>query len=147
MCYITLLSFAGILWHWWWLNADGVLVEQYWQQKTEAPIYLWMAADVSVDKQMCCPLSRCIVICAHSTVFRIMLYLTITQFIVFFTDIVLKVRQPMTNEVGQFKDGGTLISFLYPGQNKDLVDQLLAKKLTAFGKLASSEHHRWIKWG
>jgi NAD(P) transhydrogenase len=71
-----------------------------------------------------------------------MLYLTITQFIVFFTDIVLKVRQPMTNEVGQFKDGGTLISFLYPGQNKDLVDQLLAKKLTAFGKLASSEHHR-----
>jgi NAD(P) transhydrogenase len=41
----------------------------------------------------------------------------------------------MMNEVGQFKDGGTLISFLYPGQNKDLVDQLLAKKLTAFGKL------------
>jgi hypothetical protein len=25
---------------------------------------------------------------------------------------------------------------LYPGQNKDLVDQLLAKKLTAFGKPA-----------
>lgn len=46
----------------------------------------------------------------------------------------LKVRQPMVNELGQFKDGGTLISFLFPGQNKDLVDQLLAKKLTAFGK-------------
>lgn len=51
----------------------------------------------------------------------------------FHSDIVLKVRQPMNNEVGQFKDGGTLISFLYPGQNKDLVDQLVAKKLTAFG--------------
>jgi NAD(P) transhydrogenase len=58
----------------------------------------------------------------------------------FFTDIVLKVRQPMNNEVGQFKDGGTLISFLYPGQNKDLVDQLVAKKLTAFGKLVNKQH-------
>jgi NAD/NADP transhydrogenase alpha subunit len=51
-----------------------------------------------------------------------------------FADIVLKVRQPLANEVQQFKDGGMLISFLYPGQNKDLVDQLIAKKLTAFGK-------------
>jgi NAD/NADP transhydrogenase alpha subunit len=59
----------------------------------------------------------------------------------FFADIVLKVRQPMINEVGQFKEGGTLISFLYPGQNKDLVDQLLAKNLTAFGKQVN-EHHR-----
>lgn len=51
----------------------------------------------------------------------------------FHSDLVLKVRQPTTDEVGQFKEGGTLISFLYPGQNKDLVNQLLAKKLTAFG--------------
>jgi hypothetical protein len=43
----------------------------------------------------------------------------------------------MVNEVQQFKDGGTLISFLYPGQNKDLVDQFIAKKLTAFGKSVS----------
>lgn len=55
-------------------------------------------------------------------------------FVSIFADIVLKVRQPMVNEVQQFKDGGTVISFLYPGQNKDLVDQLIAKKLTAFGK-------------
>jgi hypothetical protein len=55
-------------------------------------------------------------------------------FVSIFADIVLKVRQPAVNEVQQFKDGGTLISFLYPGQNKDLVDQLIAKKLTAFGK-------------
>jgi NAD/NADP transhydrogenase alpha subunit len=51
-----------------------------------------------------------------------------------FTDLVLKIRQPTIDEVGKFKEGGTLISFLYPGQNKELVDQLLAKKLTAFGK-------------
>jgi len=51
----------------------------------------------------------------------------------FHSDVVLKVRQPTTDEVGQFKEGGTLISFLYPGQNKDLVNQLLAKNLTAFG--------------
>jgi NAD(P) transhydrogenase len=54
-----------------------------------------------------------------------------------FTDLVLKIRQPTIDEVGKFKEGGTLISFLYPGQNKELVDQLLAKKLTAFGKLVS----------
>jgi len=54
--------------------------------------------------------------------------------VIVFTDIVLKVRQPTTDEVGQFKEGGTLISFLHPGQNKDLVNQLVAKKLTAFGK-------------
>lgn len=61
--------------------------------------------------------------------------------IIVFADVVLKVRQPTTDEVGQFKDGGTLISFLYPGQNKDLVDQLLAKKLSAFGKLVN-KHRR-----
>jgi NAD/NADP transhydrogenase alpha subunit len=60
--------------------------------------------------------------------------------IIVFTDVVLKVRQPTTDEVGQFKEGGTLISFLYPGQNKDLVNQLLAKKLTAFGKLVNKLH-------
>jgi NAD/NADP transhydrogenase alpha subunit len=54
--------------------------------------------------------------------------------IIVFTDVILKVRQPTTDEVGQFKDGGTLISFLYPGQIRDLVNELLAKKLTAFGK-------------
>lgn len=63
--------------------------------------------------------------------------------IVVFTDVVLKVRQPTTDEVGQFKEGGTLISFLYPGQNKDLVNQLLAKNLTAFGKLVN-KHRRYF---
>jgi len=63
--------------------------------------------------------------------------------VIVFTDVVLKIRQPTTDEVGQFKDGGTLISFLYPGQNKDLVNQLLAKKLTAFGK-SVNEHCRYF---
>jgi NAD/NADP transhydrogenase alpha subunit len=58
----------------------------------------------------------------------------VATYVLVFADIVLKIRQPAVDEVGQFKDGGTLISFLYPGQNKDLVDQLLAKKITAFGK-------------
>ncbi|XP_069689607.1 NAD(P) transhydrogenase, mitochondrial-like [Periplaneta americana] len=51
----------------------------------------------------------------------------------FHSDIVLKVRQPLAEEIGQFKERGTLISFIYPGQNKDLIDQLAAKKITAFG--------------
>jgi len=63
--------------------------------------------------------------------------------VIVFTDIVLKVRQPTIDEVGQFKEGGTLISFLYPGQNKDLVNQLLAKKLTAFGK-SVNKHRRYF---
>merc|ERR1711863_163787 len=49
------------------------------------------------------------------------------------SDIVLKVRQPSLQEAGLFKDGVTLYSFLYPGQNKDLIDALAKKKLTAFG--------------
>merc|ERR1712088_301192 len=49
------------------------------------------------------------------------------------SDIVLKVRQPSLQEAGLFKDGVTLYSFLYPGQNKELIDTLAKKKLTAFG--------------
>merc|ERR1712061_846324 len=48
-------------------------------------------------------------------------------------DIVLKLRQPSLQEAGLFKDGVTLYSFLYPGQNKDLIDALAKKKITAFG--------------
>ncbi|XP_078600672.1 NAD(P) transhydrogenase, mitochondrial-like [Branchiostoma floridae x Branchiostoma japonicum] len=46
---------------------------------------------------------------------------------VFKSDIVLKVRAPSTEEVGQLKDGAHLISFLYPAQNQELID-LLAKR-------------------
>lgn len=48
------------------------------------------------------------------------------------SDIVLKVRQPLESEVGLFKDSGNLISFLYPAQNKDMIEKLAAKNMTAF---------------
>merc|ERR1719192_162405 len=51
----------------------------------------------------------------------------------FQSDIVLKVRQPSKEEAPKFKEGGTLYSFLYPAQNKDLIKALADKKLTAFG--------------
>lgn len=53
---------------------------------------------------------------------------------VFDSDILLKVRQPMENEIPMLKENSTLISFLYPGQNKELVSKLADRKITAFGK-------------
>merc|ERR1712226_392130 len=52
---------------------------------------------------------------------------------VFDSDIVLKLRQPSIQEAAQFREESTLYSFLYPAQNKDLIDALAARKLTAFG--------------
>jgi NAD(P) transhydrogenase subunit alpha len=46
-------------------------------------------------------------------------------------DIVLKIRPPTDAEVGQLREGGTLISFLYPAQNEDLLAKLAARKVTA----------------
>jgi NAD(P) transhydrogenase len=51
----------------------------------------------------------------------------------FSKDIVLKLRQPSLEEAAFFRDEGILYSFLYPGQNPDLIKALAAKKLTAFG--------------
>merc|ERR1712012_679281 len=48
-------------------------------------------------------------------------------------DITLKLRQPSLEEVALLRDEATLYSFLYPGQNPDLVSALAAKKITAFG--------------
>ncbi len=45
-------------------------------------------------------------------------------------DIVLKVRPPTTDEVELLREGGTLISFIYPAQNKALLDQLAARRAT-----------------
>ena len=42
------------------------------------------------------------------------------------SDIVLKVRAPEGDEVGKLKAGQTLISFLWPGQNPELLKQLTA---------------------
>merc|ERR1711963_833392 len=51
----------------------------------------------------------------------------------FKSDIVLKVRQPSKEEASLFRDEGILYSFLYPAQNKELVEALAKKRLTAFG--------------
>lgn len=45
------------------------------------------------------------------------------------SDIVFKVRAPSTDEVALMKEGQTLISFIWPAQNPDLLKALAAKKV------------------
>lgn len=45
-------------------------------------------------------------------------------------DIVFKVGVPTTEEVGLMREGGTLIGFIWPAQNPELMQQLAAKKAT-----------------
>jgi len=47
------------------------------------------------------------------------------------SDIVMKLRPPTTEEASKLEDR-TLISFIYPAQNKELVQQLQDQKATAF---------------
>ena len=46
------------------------------------------------------------------------------------SDIVFKVCVPTTDEVGLMREGGTLIGFIWPAQNPELLQQLAAKKAT-----------------
>ena len=46
------------------------------------------------------------------------------------SDIVFKVCVPTTDEVGLMREGGTLIGFVWPAQNPELMQQLAAKKAT-----------------
>jgi len=46
------------------------------------------------------------------------------------SDIVFKVRGPSAEEVGLLREGGTLISFIWPAQNPELMQQLAARKAT-----------------
>ncbi|KAJ5702611.1 hypothetical protein N7488_010159 [Penicillium malachiteum] len=52
------------------------------------------------------------------------------------SDIVLKVRNPQSegpfNEIEALRKGSTIMSFLYPAQNKPLVDALAARGVTSF---------------
>lgn len=49
------------------------------------------------------------------------------------SDIVLKVRPPLLGqETERLKEGSTVISFLYPAQNKAIVDTLSTRKVNAF---------------
>jgi NAD(P) transhydrogenase subunit alpha len=45
-------------------------------------------------------------------------------------DIVFKVRGPSMAEVGLMREGGTLVSFIWPAQNPELMQALAAKKAT-----------------
>ncbi|MEM6466432.1 MAG: NAD(P)(+) transhydrogenase (Re/Si-specific) subunit alpha, partial [Pseudomonadota bacterium] len=47
------------------------------------------------------------------------------------SDIVLKVRAPEPEEMDRIKDGQTLISFIWPAQNPDMLEALKAKNVTA----------------
>ena len=46
------------------------------------------------------------------------------------SDIVFKVRGPTAEEIGLMREGGTLVSFIWPAQNPDLLKPLAAKKAT-----------------
>lgn len=52
------------------------------------------------------------------------------------SDILLKVRAPTIygpyNEVDALREGGTIISFLYPAQNRNIVEKLASRGATAF---------------
>lgn len=47
-------------------------------------------------------------------------------------DVVVKVRPPADGEIGLLKDGGTLVSLLWPAQNRELIDQMAKKDATVF---------------
>ena len=46
------------------------------------------------------------------------------------SDIVFKVRAPSKDEVALMREGGTLIGFIWPAQNPELMQQLAARKAT-----------------
>ena len=46
------------------------------------------------------------------------------------SDIVFKVRAPTPEEAGRMREGQTLISFIWPAQNPDLMQRLAARKAT-----------------
>jgi len=46
------------------------------------------------------------------------------------SDIVYKVRAPTSAEVGRMREGQTLIDFIWPAQNPELMQQLAARKVT-----------------
>jgi H+-translocating NAD(P) transhydrogenase subunit alpha len=48
------------------------------------------------------------------------------------SDVVMKVRPPEDNEADLLRDGGWLVGFIWPGQNRDVVDRLARKHATVF---------------
>jgi NAD(P) transhydrogenase subunit alpha len=45
-------------------------------------------------------------------------------------DIIFKVNAPNDKEIGQMKEGATLVSFIWPAQNPELLSKLSAKKIS-----------------
>ena len=57
-------------------------------------------------------------------------------------DIMLKVRPPLVGEEAErLKEGSTVISFLYPAQNKAIVDTLSTRKVDAFAVSFNKSTH------
>jgi H+-translocating NAD(P) transhydrogenase subunit alpha len=48
------------------------------------------------------------------------------------SDVVIKVRPPEENEADLIREGGWLVGFIWPGQNRDVVDRLAKKRATVF---------------
>ena len=48
------------------------------------------------------------------------------------SDVVMKVRPPEDNEALLLRDGGWLVGFIWPGQNREVVDRLAKKNATVF---------------
>lgn len=48
-------------------------------------------------------------------------------------DIIFKVNAPSDAEIAQIKEGATLVSFIWPAQNPELVEKLSAKKINVLG--------------
>lgn len=56
------------------------------------------------------------------------------------SDMVLKVRGPSTAEADMAREGQTVVGFLHPAQNGDLVKRLAERKVTACKRLPSLQH-------
>ncbi|MBX3267367.1 MAG: Re/Si-specific NAD(P)(+) transhydrogenase subunit alpha [Acidobacteria bacterium] len=48
------------------------------------------------------------------------------------SDVVMKVRPPEEGEAELLREGGWLVGFLWPGQNREIVDKLAKRKATVF---------------
>jgi H+-translocating NAD(P) transhydrogenase subunit alpha len=49
------------------------------------------------------------------------------------SDVIMKVRPPEGDEPDLMKEGGWLLGFIWPAQNKELLDRLAKRKATVFG--------------
>ncbi len=48
------------------------------------------------------------------------------------SDVVMKVRPPENGETDLMREGGWLVGFLWPGQNREIIDRMAKKKATVF---------------